>query len=120
MDHPPRPGGPCACGASGWGLPPGRCSVHAWEDERDWATRALALARRGMRQARRLAARHPDDPVLLHEAREWLAEARDDAAAAAATLATPPRPAQWGPGDARVSRPTYAAREKSEKKERKS
>ncbi len=115
MDHLPRPDGPCACGASSWDLPPGRCSVHALEDEWDRATRALALARRGMRQARRLAARHPDDPVLLYEARQWLAEARDDAAAAAATLATPPRPARWSPGGARAGRPAHAAREKKER-----
>jgi len=83
---PPLSARPCACGASGWGLPPGRCYVHALEDEQERATRALALAGRGMRQARRLAARYPDDPALQQEARDWLAEAQDDADDARARL----------------------------------
>lgn len=80
----------CACGASAWGLPPGCCYLHALDDERERATRALVLARQGIEQACRLAARHPHNAAIQQEARAWLVEAHDDATSATAILAALP------------------------------
>ena len=79
--------GRCACGASAFGQPPGRCYAHAREVERDRATHLLLLARRGIAHARHLAARWPDDPSIQQEACEWLVEAQDDLREATACLA---------------------------------
>ena len=52
----------------------------------------LTLARRGITQARRLAARYPHNPTLRQEAGQWLAEAQDDLREAThrLTLLAPP------------------------------
>jgi len=82
----------CACGASAFGQPPSLCLTHALEAERCQAQRMLTLARRGITQARRLAARYPHNPTLRQEAGQWLAEAQDDLREAThrLTLLAPP------------------------------
>jgi len=96
--RPPRSGGPCACGASAFGQPPGLCLTHALQAEQRQIQRMLALAQRGIAEAHRLAARSSHNPARQREAGQWLAEARDDLRDATHRLAllAPPAPAAVG------------------------